>query len=283
MDVLSDAIAAMRLGRPHSARTILESPHETHFESQQGAGFHVILQGSCRLLPAEGEPLLLGVGDVVFLPRELGHGIAVPGEAGVARMLCGAYRLDQARAHPLFAELPEVVHVPARVGRHPSLQGAIELLGQELDRRTPLGGDAALPALLDLLLLYIVRAWYDDRPGDTATGWAAAFRDPAVAAALRGIHEAPERLWTVQSLAAHADLSRAAFARRFTDLVGSPPLTYLTWWRMTMAARLLRDTDLPLRAVAARTGYTSEFAFARAFKREFGAAPGQYRHGAATA
>ncbi|GAA2632439.1 hypothetical protein GCM10010411_83410 [Actinomadura fulvescens] len=194
-------------------------------------------------------------------------------------MLCGAYSLDQARAHPLFAELPEVMHLPARVGRHPSLQGAIELLGRELDRETPLGGDAALPALLDLLLLYIVRAWYDDRPGDTATGWAAALRDPAVAAALRGIHEQSERLWTVQSPAGHAGLSRAAFARRFTDLVGSPPLAYLTWWRMTMAARLLCDTDLPLRAVAARTGYTSEFAFARAFKREFGAAPGRYRHG----
>ncbi|MFG2007092.1 AraC family transcriptional regulator [Spirillospora sp. NPDC048911] len=281
MDVLSDAIGAMRLGRPHSARTAFESPWEQHFEPQQGAGFHVILQGSCRLIPAVGEPILLGVGDVAFLPRELGHGIAGPDGSGFTQMLCGAYSLDQSRAHPLFAELPDVVHLPARVGRHPSLHGAIELLGQELDRDTPLGGDAALPALLDLLLLYLVRAWYDDRPGDTATGWAAALRDPAVAAALRAVHEEPERPWTVQSLAGHAGLSRAAFARRFTDLVGSPPLAYLTWWRMTMAARLLRDTELPLRAVAARTGYTSEFAFARAFKREFGAAPGRYRHGSA--
>ncbi|WP_344548208.1 AraC family transcriptional regulator [Actinomadura fulvescens] len=216
-------------------------------------------------------------GPCLGTPRRGGAGPRSGGPR--ARMLCGAYSLDQARAHPLFAELPEVMHLPARVGRHPSLQGAIELLGRELDRETPLGGDAALPALLDLLLLYIVRAWYDDRPGDTATGWAAALRDPAVAAALRGIHEQSERLWTVQSPAGHAGLSRAAFARRFTDLVGSPPLAYLTWWRMTMAARLLCDTDLPLRAVAARTGYTSEFAFARAFKREFGAAPGRYRHG----
>ncbi|MEU5884684.1 AraC family transcriptional regulator [Spirillospora sp. NPDC047279] len=279
MDVLSDAIAAMRLGRPHSSRTALDAPWDLRFDPQQGAGFHVVLQGSCLLLPADGAPIVLNVGDVAFLPRELGHGLADTGRDGSAHaeLLCGAYGLDQSRAHPLFEELPDVVHLRARVGRHPSLQGAIELLGRELDRGTLLGGDAALPALLDLLLLYMVRAWYDDRPDGAASGWGAALRDPAVAAALRAIHEEPQRPWTVRSLAEHAGLSRAAFARRFTGMAGSPPLAYLTWWRMTIAGRLLRDTDLPLRAVAARAGYVSEFAFARAFKREFGVAPGRFR------
>jgi AraC-like DNA-binding protein len=72
-------------------------------------------------------------------------------------------------------------------------------------------------------------------------------------------------------------LSRAAFARRFTALVGQPPLAYLTWWRMTTAARRLRDSDAPLRAIAGQSGYASEFAFATAFKRAYGVAPGQYR------
>jgi AraC-like DNA-binding protein len=85
----------------------------------------------------------------------------------------------------------------------------------------------------------------------------------------------------VEELGAHGGLSRAAFSRRFTALVGRPPLTYLTWWRMTTAGRLLREDDLPLRLVAQRTGYTSEFAFAKAFKREYGVAPGQYRRQAA--
>ncbi|GAA2121222.1 AraC family transcriptional regulator [Actinomadura alba] len=302
MDVLSDAITAMRTGRSHAARTRLRAPWGIRFQQQQGAGFHVILQGSCWLLPTDGEPIALGVGDVVFLPRELGHGLAdalttplaeaVPeyedgsfpigrvtgdGPGPRAETLCGAYRLDQSRIHPLLAELPDVMHIPAHVGRHSSLRGAIELLGHELDTAPGPGADAATLALLDVLLLYILRAWYESRPGEPDTGWGAALRDQAVSAALRGIHQHPARPWTVQSLAAHAGLSRAAFAQRFTGKVGSPPLTYLTWWRMTTAARLLRDSDLPLRAVAERTGYASEFAFAKAFKREFGTAPGHYR------
>ncbi|GAA4638054.1 AraC family transcriptional regulator [Actinoallomurus vinaceus] len=309
MDVLSDAVAAMRTGRPHSSRTRLRAPWGIQFQPQEGAGFHVILQGSCWLIPARGEPIALNVGDVAFLPRELGHGIAdspsrrlaevrlayddLPlhgdgltlgahaGDGSGARteMLCGAYRLDHSRAHPLLTELPDVVHLPARVGRHPALRAAIDLLGHELGARPRPGGDAALSGLLDLLLLYILRAYYEDQPDEVTAGWAAALRDPAVAGALRAVHEDPARPWTVESLAAQAGLSRAAFARRFTVMVGSPPLAYLTWWRMTIAARLLRDTDLPLRSVAERTGYTSEFAFARAFKREFATAPGRYRAG----
>ncbi|MEV0623347.1 AraC family transcriptional regulator [Nonomuraea sp. NPDC050404] len=297
MDVLSDAITAMRNGLPHAARTRMHGPWGVRFPPQEGAGCHVILQGSCWLLPADAEPVRLGVGDVVFLPRELGHGLAdavttplvdaapeyddgspvgrirSDGPGPLTEMLCGAYRLDQARLHPLLAELPAVMHIPARVGRHPSLNGAIELLGRELDTAPGPGADAATSALLDVLLLYILRAWYEERP----TGWGAALRDPAVSAALRAIHQHPARPWTVQTLAARAGLSRAAFAQRFAGTVGAPPLAYLTWWRMTLAARLLRETDLPLRSVAERSGYATEFAFAKAFKREFGTAPGRYR------
>ncbi|SEG94197.1 AraC-type DNA-binding protein [Thermomonospora echinospora] len=309
MDVLSDAVTAMRTGRPHSSRTRLRAPFGIRFRPLDGAGFHVVLRGSCWLLPAHGAPIMLGVGDVAFLPRELGHAIADspkrpltdarityddlslgeerrPTKRAVGReegpgagteLLCGAYRLDQSRVHPLLTELPEVVHLPARVGRHPALRGAIELLGHELAADPRPGGDAALPALLDLLLLYILRAFYEEQPDHVTTGWGAALRDPVVGAALRAIHQDPARPWTVESLATQTGLSRAAFARRFTATVGFPPLAYLTWWRMTIAARLLGDTDLPLRAVAERTGYMSEFAFARAFKREFAIAPGRYR------
>jgi AraC-like DNA-binding protein len=87
----------------------------------------------------------------------------------------------------------------------------------------------------------------------------------------------PKRHWTVEDLAGLAGLSRAAFAKKFTTIVGQPPLSYLTWWRMTTAARLLRDFDAPLRSVAERAGHASEFAFAKAFKREYRLAPGKYR------
>jgi AraC-like DNA-binding protein len=97
------------------------------------------------------------------------------------------------------------------------------------------------------------------------------------AAALQAMHREPGRDWTVAGLAAVGGLSRAPFARRFTELLGRPPLTYLTWWRMTVAAGLLRRTDLTVGAVAGQVGYGSEFAFAAAFKRRFGTPPGRYR------
>jgi AraC-like DNA-binding protein len=108
-------------------------------------------------------------------------------------------------------------------------------------------------------------------------GWPAALRDTSVAAALGAIHGSPARPWTVAELGSLAGLSRAAFARRFTALVGQPPLAYLTWWRMTLAARDLRDGSEPLSAIAKKAGCTSEYAFAHAFKRQRGIAPGHYR------
>jgi AraC-like DNA-binding protein len=185
--------------------------------------------------------------------------------------LCGAYEIAAARTHPLVHELPELIHLaPAD-----ELRAAVGLLTTELEQ-PGLGSDAAVPALLELLLLYLLRRWYAEQP-TTPTGWAAALRDPVTTAALRAMHADPARAWTVASLAAEAGLSRAPFARRFSMLVGRPPLTYLTWWRMTVAARLLREEDVTVAAVARRVGYASEFAFATAFRRQHGSAPGRYR------
>jgi AraC-like DNA-binding protein len=193
---------------------------------------------------------------------------------GSVVLLCGAYLLDGARPHPLLSELPPVVHLPARVGQHGALRSLVELLAAELTRRGP-GTDAIVPALLDALLTYMLRGCFDE--GHPATGWSAALTDPAILAALNRIHADPACHWTVAGLAAEAGLSRSAFARRFALLAGRPPLAYLSWWRMTLAARLLRESDAPLSSVARQTGYTSEYAFANAFKREFGIAPGRYR------
>jgi AraC-like DNA-binding protein len=289
MDVLSDAVTAMRTGKPHSARVRHPVPFGRRFAAVGGAGFHVVLEGTCWLTPESGPPLALGVGDVAFLPRGNAHGLsdspttplssaptALPDDeddlAGTSVLLCGAYLLDRSRTHPLLEDLPDVIHLPARVGTNPELRAAVDLLGVELLRSRP-GADAMVPALLEVLLLQILRAHY----AESGTGWAAALRDPAVAAALRAIHGDLARAWTVGELAGLAGLSRAAFARRFGALVGRPPLGYLTWWRMTVAAGLLRDGELPLAAIARRVGYASEFAFAHAFKREFGIAPGGYR------
>jgi AraC-like DNA-binding protein len=195
-------------------------------------------------------------------------------------MLCGAYLLDESGPHPLLNDLPEVIHLPTRVGRHRELRTAVELLGAELDSDARPGSDTILLTLLDLLLLYILRAWFEEQriSGHSATGWAAALHDPAVAAALRAIHGDPGRQWTVEELGAKACLSRAAFARRFTQLLGQPPLTYLTWWRMTTAARLLRNSDAPIKTIAQQVGYSSQYSFTHAFKRQYGSPPSSYRH-----
>jgi AraC-like DNA-binding protein len=300
MDVLSDALAAMRTGRPHSTRMLVHAPWGLQFPPSDGAGFHVVLQGTCWLIPREGSPIALGPGDVVFLPHGRGHGLAddpttplatidaepdratpiaqirLAGAGACTAMLCGAYHLSRSRPHPLLADLPDVVHVPGRVGSHPALRAAVDLLANEIESPRP-GVDASLSALIDLLLLYLLRAWLDAQANDAVAGWAAALHDPSIAVTLQSIHREPSRAWTVAQLGAQAGLSRAAFARRFSTLIGQPPLTYLTWWRLTLAACLLRESDAPLRAVAERTGYATELALARAFKREYGLAPGAYR------
>ncbi|MEU7217530.1 AraC family transcriptional regulator [Nocardia iowensis] len=294
MDILSETIAAIRTGSPTSGMFIRHAPWGRRYPVVPGAGFHVVLQGSCWLVPPGGTPMALGVGDVVFMPRGADHDLldslhtpvtelAQPGEPrevtgpGVrAALLCGAYELGRQRSHPLLDELPEFIHLPARPGRHPALRGAVDLLAAEIAEPRP-GSDAAVPALLETLLLFVLRAWLDEQATDRSTGWAGAFADPAVAAALRAVHEEPARTWTVPDLSEVAGVSRATLARRFTATVGEPPLAYVTRWRMLTAARLLRETDSPLGAVARKVGYTSEFAFAKAFKREYGLAPGQYR------
>jgi len=307
MDILSDTLAALRTGRPSVVRTDAQAPWGVRFEPISGAGFHVVVEGHCFLLPVGGDPIALGPGDVVFLRRGTDHAIcdavtselvafepdrvdtsspigrfAVEGEGARSVLVCGAYHLDIDRPHPLLGELPEVIHLPANPGRHPVLRSAVDQLCAELHQPQP-GSDSVVTALVDLLLLYILRSWYAELPRGRTQGWASALNDPLIAPALKAIHDDPAHPWTVESLGSRAGLSRAAFARRFATVVGEPPLSYLTTWRMAVAARMLRETVDSLGAVAESTGYTSEFAFAKAFKRHFGAPPGAYRRERRTA
>jgi AraC-like DNA-binding protein len=203
--------------------------------------------------------------------------VVLPGDGARATVVCGAYRLQRRRPHPLLRDLPEVVHLAAAPGRHRGLRAMVELLGEELQADAP-GAAVVTPALVDALLVYMLRAWLRD--DTTAEGWSAALADRVVSQALAAVHAEPAHAWTVEELGAAAGLSRAAFARRFTALVGEPPLTYVTRWRMTTATRLLRETDKPLGQVGAAIGYGSAFAFAKAFRREYATTPGAYRSAA---
>ncbi|SEG66065.1 AraC-type DNA-binding protein [Nonomuraea solani] len=300
--MLSDVIALMRTGRPRSARVEWRAPWGQRFPSVPGsAGFQVVLRGSGWLIAPDGDPVPLSAGDVLFFPRGHGYAIAdspstpieepqcdldgldlfdsasIDGPGAATVLLCGGYRIDESRVHPILRDLPDLIHLPAELGRHTELRAAVELLGAEV-HRPRLGADTVVSSLLDLLLLYILRAWFTAEPDRCQVGgWAAALADPQISAVLDAVHRDPARPWTVREMGERAGLSRAAFARRFTTLVGQPPLAYLTWWRLATAARLLRESDDALNAIAARVGYTSEFSFANAFKREHGVAPGRFR------
>lgn len=306
VDVLADVLGALRAGTPVAAHTEAHAPWGLRFDHITGAAFHVVLAGTSWLTPLPGgpefEPVELGAGDVVLLGRGVPHAmtsapgaalvdfrptrpspvtpfgrVSLPGPGARATILCGAYRLRRHRPHPLLRDLPEVMHLPAEPGHHPGLRTLVRLLGDELAAHPP-GAAVVAPSLVDALLVYMLRAWLSETAG--APGWSGALADPVTARALDAIHGDPARAWTVAQLGAAAGLSRAAFARRFTTLVGEPPLTYLTRWRMTTAARLLRDTDKPLAQVATAVGYGSAFAFAKAFRREYATTPGGYRGGA---
>jgi AraC-like DNA-binding protein len=139
-----------------------------------------------------------------------------------------------------------------------------------------MGSETIITRLIDVMFVEAVRAWLKDQPEGSA-GWLGALRDPSIGTALGLLRKAPEKQWTVSSLAAQVGMSRSPFAARFTALVGHAPMSYLKRWRLQLAAKLLQNQALPLSSIAEQVGYESTPAFSRVFKREFGMSPGQYR------
>lgn len=297
MDVLGDVLAAVRTGRPRAMVLGWDPPWAQEFAAVPGAmGFQVVLRGECWLLPPEGDAVPLFPGDVVFRPYGRAHALADsptampapcgPGgeqPAGTAVVtLCGAYETSQ--THPLLRGLPECV----RVTPTDELRATVSLLAAETTRPRP-GTSAVVPALLDTMLAHLLRSVLTvpaDLPPSPAGplqdpvvsgARLGPLRDPVVSGALEAVHAEPARGWTVAALAAGAGLSRSAFARRFTAVAGLAPLTYLTWWRMTLAARHLRESNSTIAVVARGVGYTNEYAFSTAFRRHHGVSPGRYR------
>ncbi|WP_067822528.1 AraC family transcriptional regulator [Actinomadura kijaniata] len=273
------------------------------------AGFHLIAEGACWLRTDDAPPLQLVSGDVVLLPRGRPHQLAgtpeqqavpyaeleaahPPGRGGVVdlggdgptvRVVCGKFAYDgDVAGHPVLSALPEVIHVPG-MSADPELQGVIRLLAAETAGGRP-GARAVAARLTEVLFVQVVRAWLElPEAAEGRPSWLTALRDPRIGTALSLMHAEPRRPWTVESLAHTVAMSRPAFARRFKELVGQPPLAYLARLRIDLAARLLRDTDDLVGDIAQAVGYTSEFAFSRAFSREHGIAPGRYRRATARA
>jgi transcriptional regulator GlxA family with amidase domain len=157
------------------------------------------------------------------------------------------------------------------------MDNVVRLLAHEIAEPRP-GARSVLNRLLDVVLVHVIRQWLaTERTDVLPPSWLAGLRDPVVGAALSAIHAEPQRAWTLEDLARHTATSRATLTRRFPALVGQTPGSYLTHWRMDLAAQKLRTTTDSVGEIARTVGYTSEYAFNRAFTRIRGVPPGRYR------
>jgi AraC-like DNA-binding protein len=168
--------------------------------------------------------------------------------------VCAAFDYDLDVAEPLMSRLPAVIVVRADPVAGRDIAAVVQLLAMEVGARRP-GSRAAAARLIDMLLIAAVRHWLDAQAGDESPSWLRALRDPELARVLAVLHERPAEAWTVASLAREVHLSRATLARRFAELVGEPPLTYLARWRMHLAAQRLKYSAAPrcARRTRART------------------------------
>jgi AraC-like DNA-binding protein/mannose-6-phosphate isomerase-like protein (cupin superfamily) len=302
-DIVADVVAATRRGTALYSRNRFHAPWGIHITAGALASVHVITAGACWLIPDDGsEPVHLTRGDVALVPAGVGHSlvdtpgrplrpmedlaggplgevapteVVIDGEGPLTGFICGGYLLGPGPRHPLTAMLPPIMHIGAGDARGTGLAAAVDLLSAESARTDP-GAPAVVTSLIDLLFVYMLRAWLAEQSRDGG-GWVGALYDPAVGGALALVHADPAQPWSVTALAKAVGVPRATFGRRFSTLTGQPPMAYVTAWRMTVAARLLGEGRAPLREVARQVGYDSEFAFARAFKRVVGHAPGRYR------
>ncbi len=302
MDVLTGVLRMLHLTSQLYCRSELRAPWGLNMPPSRRMAFHVVDRGGAWLRhEGEGELTALAAGDLVVLPHGGGHqlvdhpstlaqpllelstdGSSCPrlqlgGSGPATTLVCGYFYLEEEGGwedQPLVSLLPSLIHIKGEDGRKlPWLEATLRFLADEAGSGRP-GTDAVVQRLTDVLFVQVLRAWLE-RDG-TPPGWLGALRDPQLGRALALLHTNPEQGWTTATLAAEVNMSRSAFAARFTALVGEPPLTYLTRWRMRLAAGLLSE-DVSLTEVAERVGYESEAAFSVAFKRERGVSPGRYR------
>jgi AraC-like DNA-binding protein len=246
---------------------IVRGPDPYTVADAPGTPPQVIIHPGQRCTTADGEEL-----------TEMSHmGVRTWGNSpdGATVMLTGTYQMRSEISRRLLVALPPLLVVAGDTWENP----LIPYLAQEIVRDEP-GQEAVLDRLLDLVLIAVLRAWFA-RPEAEAPGWYRAHGDPVVGPALQLLHNNPARAWTVESLAKESGVSRAALARRFNALVGEPPMTFLTEWRLTLAADLLREPGATVGSVAHQVGYGSSFALSTAFKRVRGVSPQVHRANAA--
>ena len=302
VDPLADVLDLSRVRGALMANVRAHAPWGLELPQSRGASFHAVTAGTAWLRVAGHEPIQLMPGDLLLLPFGVSHRLSfepkarcrpfdraikaelmtpegdleLAGHGAVTTFVCAGYDYDLDVAQPLMSLLPPVIHVPADPVSGRDIAALVELLAGEVDARAAASRVAAA-RLIDLLLVAAIRRWVGQQPADGAPSWLTALRDPLIGRVLARLHDRPGEQWTLASLAAEVHVSRATLARRFTDAVGEPPLSYLGRWRMHLAAERLKHGTETVEQIARQVGYASEYAFNRAFARHRGQPPGRYR------
>ena len=307
MDALAGLLDGPRAHEAFLLRSSMNPPWSLRIQDEAPLTVIAIVRGRAWLIHDDGESVCLEHGDVAIVRgpdpytvaddrstppqvliqpgqrcttpageelknmRDLGVRTWGNAPGGSTNMLTGTYELHGEVSGRLLRALPRSLALRDDEWDFP----VIPLMADEIVKDAP-GQEAVLDRLLDLLLIAVLRAWFS-RPEAAAPGWYRAYGDPVVGRALRLLHNNPARPWTVAELARETSVSRAALARRFHALVGEPPMTFLTGWRIALAADLLRQPGATIASVAHQVGYGSPFALSAAFKRVRGISPQQYR------
>ncbi len=294
MDDLSEVLDAVRMRGQMVCRLEARAPWALTAPPSSVATFHGVVSGRA-VLRIPGEPdVLLAAGDLAVLCHGSGHQIgdeaerpAIPfrevmataggewlvragGQGARTVIVCGGFTVER-DGPPLLALMPTVMQLRGneRVG------SLLSLLAEEGRTRSP-GSGALVARLTEALFVEVARDWSQRRDRNEASSLAA-LADKRIARVLASIHKDPKRSWTVDGLARESGMSRSGFALTFSQLVGSPPLTYVAQWRLYTAKVLLRESTRGIAEIAERTGYDSEASLSKAFKRHFGMPPGAFR------
>lgn len=267
--------------------------------------YHLVIEGGAVIELTDGGLLELRPGDVVIFPHgdlhhmSSGKGAVRPfpnyginakvkardlsplhagGGGEISRFVCGYMTCDPYLSRPILSGLPPVFKVNVRTDRsgHWLENSILHLVEEAASGRV--GSEAMLAKLSEALFVDTLRRYVAGLP-EQQTGWLTAARDPIVGKSLGLLHSRIAHPWTIAELADEVGISRSALVERFTRYLSEPPMTYLTRWRLELAARSLERTSRGVVDIAADVGYESEAAFNRAFKREFGQPPGRYRSG----
>ncbi|PJZ68880.1 AraC family transcriptional regulator [Leptospira perolatii] len=291
MDLLSEILNCAAWKSDLLARTSMYKSWGLKFPCEKSGGFHILSQGSC-FARFKGKSISLEKGDILFIAKGFDHDLVStpnekavdidtfrkiaekpqpPNKTPITTFVSVRYEVPELPQHPFFYELPD--HILVRSGEIPShhpLHTTLVLISQEID--SGIGSDLILQRLTDILLYYVIRHWLETHP-TSSPGWRNAFKDEKILSALESIHKRISYSWTLENLANSVGISRASLANRFRDVLGFTPMDYLARLRIEKGYSLMKEQNTTLEEVARNVGYSSAFAFSKAYKRIHGVSP----------